>query len=198
MGAQRRLVGREAEQQRLVATVEGAARGMPSATLVHGEPGIGKTCLVRDLIEHARAEGVHTLFGQCLRFGADVTSYVPFIQAISQWLQSAARADRDRVFLGVTTVAEVVPALGSRDQESGIVLFQLSAALDRLADDAPLSLSSTTCSGPTRARSTCLPRDRRFYAGSAHCGRRHLPRHRPVRGSPAARLARRHGPYAVR
>lgn len=42
-----------------------------------------ETSLVREAAGAARADGHHVLFGQCLRFGADVTSYVPFTQALT-------------------------------------------------------------------------------------------------------------------
>ena len=54
---------------------------------MHGEAGIGKTSMVREAADVARGEGSHVLLAQCLRFGADVTSYLPFTQALTHWLR---------------------------------------------------------------------------------------------------------------
>ena len=44
-----------------------------------------------------RAGCCHVLFGQCLRFGANVTSYVSFTQALTHWLQTTTSENRDRL-----------------------------------------------------------------------------------------------------
>ena len=135
------LVGRDDEMLRLQDALEDAARGAPSATLVHGEAGIGKTSLVRDLAERAQARGFHVVSGGCLRFGAEVTSYVPFSQALGQWLATADAETRARVFPGAHTMADLVPALARRHEtNSGVVLFQIAEALQALWLDRPTLL----------------------------------------------------------
>ena len=42
------IVGRIEEQEAIAAALEGAAAGQPSVVWVEGEPGFGKTALVRD------------------------------------------------------------------------------------------------------------------------------------------------------
>ncbi|HEY7722779.1 MAG TPA: AAA family ATPase [Pedococcus sp.] len=133
MDAPHLLVGREPERARLRGALRDAAEGRPRAVLLHGEAGIGKTSLVRDMERVARSDGFHVLFGQCLRFGADVTSFVPFSQALSHWLRATPAETRERVLPGVTTVGQAVPAL--TDRQTGLALFQLGAVVETLERD---------------------------------------------------------------
>ena len=138
MEASQHLVGREAERGRLMRALRDAAEGRPGTVLVHGEAGIGKTTLVRHMEQAAQSDGFHVLFGQCLRFGADVTSYVPFSRALGHWLRATPSETRERVLPGASTLAQAVPALA--DRESGLALFQLGSVLESLEHDRPTLL----------------------------------------------------------
>ena len=59
------LVGREREQARLRDGLDNALSGCGSLVLVSGEAGIGKTTLIRNLIEQAERQGVLVLTGGC-------------------------------------------------------------------------------------------------------------------------------------
>lgn len=126
------LVGRESERQALRTVVERAVSGEPAMLLLHGEAGIGKTCLVREAAGVAGEEGLHILFGQCLRFGANVTSFVPFTQAFTQWLRTTGSECRDRL-APHGTVDDLVPALN--DPSGGLVLLQIGTAVDAIQAD---------------------------------------------------------------
>ena len=126
------LVGRESERQALRAAIERAVSGEPGMLLVHGEAGIGKTSLVREAAGTAGEEGLHILFGQCLRFGANVTSYVPFTQAFTQWLRTTGSDCRDRL-APHGTVDDLVPALN--DPSGGLALLQIGTAVDAIQAD---------------------------------------------------------------
>ena len=126
------LVGRESERQALRAVIERAVSGEPGMLLLHGEAGIGKTSLVREAAGEAGDEGLHVLFGQCLRFGANVTSYVPFTQAFTQWLRTTGSECRDRL-APHGTVQDLVPALN--DPSHGLVLLQIGTAVDAIQAD---------------------------------------------------------------
>jgi DNA-binding CsgD family transcriptional regulator/tetratricopeptide (TPR) repeat protein len=137
MDVQPVLVGREPEREALRAVVERAASGQPSMLLLHGEAGIGKTSLVREAAGVAGDEGCHVLFGQCLRFGANVTSYVPFTQAFTLWLRTARSEYRDRL-APHGTVDDLVPALS--DPSGGLALLQIGTAVDAIQSDGPTIL----------------------------------------------------------
>ena len=126
------LVGREPERQALRAVIESAVSGEPGLLLVHGEAGIGKTSLVREAAGAAGDDGLHVLFGQCLRFGANVTSYVPFTQALTQWLRTTESGCRDRL-APHGTVDDLVPALN--DPSGGLALLQIGTAVDAIQAD---------------------------------------------------------------
>lgn len=137
MDGQPALVGRESEQAALQAAVEGAVGGEPGLVLIHGEAGIGKTSLVREAADAARVGGCHVLLGQCLRFGANVTSYVPFTQGITQWLRTTGSNSRDRL-APHGRLSDLVPAIAH--PVDGIVLLQIGAFLDALQQDKPTVL----------------------------------------------------------
>jgi DNA-binding CsgD family transcriptional regulator len=126
------LVGREPERQALRTVIERAVAGEPGLLLLHGEAGIGKTSLVREAAAAAGEEGLHVLFGQCLRFGAHVTSFVPFTQALTQWLRTTDSECRDRIAPhGV--LKDLVPSLD--DPSGGLALLQIGTAVDAIQAD---------------------------------------------------------------
>jgi predicted ATPase len=57
------LVGRDAELVVATAALADVTAGRAAALTIEGEAGIGKTTLVRRLVEDARARGVTTFFG---------------------------------------------------------------------------------------------------------------------------------------
>ena len=56
------LAGRVLEQRHLTETLSASAEGVPAAVLVHGEAGVGKTRLVRQVTEHFRTLGHEVLW----------------------------------------------------------------------------------------------------------------------------------------
>lgn len=137
MDGQPALVARESERGALRAAIEGAVAGDPGLILVHGEAGIGKTSLVLEAAHAAQTDGLHVLLGQCLRFGANVTSYVPFTQAITHWLRTAESESRDRLTPD-GKLDDLVPAL--IEPSEGVALLQIGALLDALQADRPTVL----------------------------------------------------------
>jgi predicted ATPase/class 3 adenylate cyclase len=90
-------------------TVEGARR----AVLVSGEPGIGKTRLVTELVRHAHDVGATVLWGRCdEELGAP---FEPFAEALRHYVQSVA-ADRLRAEIGPLggELTRLLPELGAR------------------------------------------------------------------------------------
>lgn len=131
------LVGRKHERAVLRSALERAVSGQPSMVLVHGEAGIGKTCLVREAAAGAEGDGAHVLVGHCLRFGGSVASYLPFTQALSQWLRTSETAARGRLAPN-GRLEDLVPAL--HHDSGGLALLQIGAVLDELQADRPTVL----------------------------------------------------------
>ena len=77
------LVGREAEVTRLRRLLAEAAAGEPRALVVHGEAGVGKTRLVREVVTE---QEVRVLWGACVHFGASTLPFAPIVVALRPWL----------------------------------------------------------------------------------------------------------------
>lgn len=127
------LVGRAEERAALRSAVADAAAGGPGLVLVHGEAGIGKTWLAREAAEQARADGHHVLIGQCLRFGANVTSYLPFSRAFEQWLRSGG--SNTVAAGGAGTLNDLMPSLVR--SSNGVGILEIGRVLDRMQMDRP-------------------------------------------------------------
>jgi tetratricopeptide (TPR) repeat protein len=72
------LVGRATELATLGAAFEAVRQGGPSALLIGGEAGVGKTRLISEFSAAARAVGARVLTGGCLELGADGLPFGPF------------------------------------------------------------------------------------------------------------------------
>src|SRR5215207_1787034 len=91
------FVGRARELGTLRALLPGAAREGGGVALLAGEPGSGKSRLVRELAQEAAADGVLVLYGAC---DAVVrTPYGPFVTALEQ-LARVSEPDVFRTDLG--------------------------------------------------------------------------------------------------
>jgi ABC-type oligopeptide transport system substrate-binding subunit/predicted Ser/Thr protein kinase len=83
-----RMVGRERELQQATALWSRALDGEGRMLLISGEPGIGKTRLVRELMTHVEVSGGRALVGASYAEGG--TPYAPFRQIIRQVLRSVS------------------------------------------------------------------------------------------------------------
>lgn len=81
-----RLVGREAELAEEAALWQKAVAGEGQVLLVSGEPGVGKTRLVRELMTQTQASGAIVLVGECYAEGG--APYAPIGQIIRQALDT--------------------------------------------------------------------------------------------------------------
>jgi class 3 adenylate cyclase len=79
-----RLIGREVERQQLRQRWSEAQQARGQLVLLSGEPGVGKSRLAIDLVEHARQGGATVLAGGCYEFEA-TTPYLPFVEAFREW-----------------------------------------------------------------------------------------------------------------
>ncbi|MCW2509986.1 MAG: Transcriptional regulator, LuxR family, partial [Modestobacter sp.] len=76
------LVGRAEELARLMAHVDRAVEGRPSAVLVAGDAGVGKSRLIEELSRQAAGRGVRVLTGHCVDLGDVGLPYLPFVDLL--------------------------------------------------------------------------------------------------------------------
>ena len=81
-----RFVGRESELNEARSLWSKAAAGDGQTLLVSGEPGIGKTRLMRELSTHVEITGGHALVGVCYAEGG--APYAPFAQILRKALKN--------------------------------------------------------------------------------------------------------------
>jgi ABC-type transport system substrate-binding protein/DNA-binding SARP family transcriptional activator len=102
-----RLVGREAEMREMTDLWKRTAGGESQVLLVSGEPGVGKTRLVRELVTLVRVVKGQALVGECYAEGS--LPYAPFAQC----LQDLDLSEFDRLF-GLADLLTLAPALRLR------------------------------------------------------------------------------------
>lgn len=75
------LVGREAELGRLIAALDRADLAAPTAVVIAGDAGVGKSRLVSDLLSLAEDRGSVALVGHCVDIGLGLP-YLPFSEIL--------------------------------------------------------------------------------------------------------------------
>ncbi|BCY09101.1 hypothetical protein L3i22_041890 [Actinoplanes sp. L3-i22] len=103
------LVGRAEELALLRQSVELAFAGSPTRRIVQGEPGVGKTRLVREIAAEAGRRGALVVWGSCLE-GDGTPSMWPWEQTLRPILDSLPAPQREK-WLG----SEVAGLLETRD-----------------------------------------------------------------------------------
>ncbi len=107
-------VGRDEEQASIDGALARAAGGEPMLVLVRGEAGIGKSRLVADAIERARAADLPVLHGACLDLDGQGLPYLPFIEALRIFVRTASR-EHALAILGpaLADLAPLVPEIAA-------------------------------------------------------------------------------------
>ena len=82
------FVGRESEFAQLREQLESVIDGRGGAALIEGEPGIGKTRMLEELITYARIRGATVLTSSCHEADA-APAYWPFAQAVRAFVRDA-------------------------------------------------------------------------------------------------------------
>lgn len=104
------LIGRAEELGRLVGCFQAALESGPSAATVSGEPGIGKTRLIRELAHPVRDRGGLVLYGAAPH--AAGSPYDPFLEALGHYLGDAPSAELDRLWeIDPPVLTQLLPEL---------------------------------------------------------------------------------------
>lgn len=134
------MVGRDADLAELRRAFDRAVGGEPSAVLIEGEAGIGKTRLLREfLAEVAARADVHV--GRCLDLGTARSAYGPLIGILRSIVETIGVTEaRAAVGVGAEALRMLVPELGggaaqreltSPDALRGAVITLIEAAAER-------------------------------------------------------------------
>ena len=105
------FVGRDAERAELGRWLDRAVRGRGGLVLVGGEPGVGKTRLVEQLLDAARQQGCLALTGRCYE-SEGTAPFIPFVEIIEQYARVApSEVMRETLGDAAPEVARLVPDL---------------------------------------------------------------------------------------
>src|SRR5689334_8936719 len=112
MGARpdRRFAGRAAEQEFLGGALSRAVSGVPHAIVIHGEAGIGKTRLAREV---CRDSHLNVLWGSCVHFGSASVPFAPIIGGLRDWLGRAGDDEQTEILAGTDGLSALLPSLGA-------------------------------------------------------------------------------------
>lgn len=108
------FVGRTREYGQLLGLLARLTSGQGHVVLIEGEPGIGKSRLLREFAQHARHLGLHTLAanGYAIEQGMP---YQPVTELVGQALDQCASAALQRLGpIALAELAALVPALAER------------------------------------------------------------------------------------
>lgn len=112
-----RLIDRVEEMKLLKEAVDRAIQGQGGLVFLHGEAGIGKTRLARELGAYARLRGIQVLYGRCpALFRMDgVPPYVLWSEVIKDYLETCSPELLYKVIgFYPSEVAKLVPELGRK------------------------------------------------------------------------------------
>jgi len=113
-------VGRKREIGTFRAAIQAAARGRGGMFLISGEPGIGKTRLIEEIVALAQRQELRVLLGRCVD-DDEAVPYLPFVEMLESCATGFANGSALRTLLG----------------EEGPELARLMPKLRRLMPDLP-------------------------------------------------------------
>jgi predicted ATPase len=128
---QRHTVGRAKERAELRAGFETATAGRGLLLCVAGEPGIGKTTLVEDVLDELQAEGLacNVARGRCSERLAGAEAYLPILEALDSLLRGDASEPAARLMklVAPTWYVQVAP-LSDDDSSAARLSTDVKAA----------------------------------------------------------------------
>jgi DNA-binding CsgD family transcriptional regulator len=142
------LVGRDGQMAALEGAFASVRQGGPTAVLLGGEAGVGKSRLVSEFGRAAEAAGACVLTGGCLELGTDGLPFAPFTAVIRELVHEFGADAVASMLPGRTTrgLARLLPELGEPDTsgdpgEARARLFEdVLSTLDHLARHSPVVL----------------------------------------------------------
>ena len=146
------LVGRDEQMAALDAAFASVRQGGPTAVLLGGEAGLGKSRLVSEFGQAAAAAGARVLTGGCLELGTDGLPFAPFTAVLRDLVHELGADAVASMLPGRTTrgLARLLPELGEPDTrpdndrdpgEARARLFEeVLSTLDHLARHSPVVL----------------------------------------------------------
>jgi len=142
------LVGRDEQMAALEAAFASVRQGGPSAVLLGGEAGVGKSRLVSEFSRTAASAGARVLTGGCLELGTDGLPFAPFTAVLRELVHEMGADAVAAMLPGRTTrgLARLLPELGEPDTsgdpaEARARLFEeVLSALDHLTRHSPVVL----------------------------------------------------------
>jgi len=142
------LVGRDEQMAALEDAFASVRQGGPTAVLLGGEAGVGKSRLVGEFGRAAEAAGACVLVGGCLELGTDGLPFAPFTSVLRDLVHEFGADEVASMLPGRTTrgLARLLPELGEPDTvgdpgEARARLFEeMLSALDHLARHSPVVL----------------------------------------------------------
>jgi DNA-binding CsgD family transcriptional regulator len=145
------LVGRQAEHDTLRRLLDALARGSGGIVVVEGEPGIGKTRLVTEVVVDAGRRGLTVLVGAADEIEGE-RPFGPFVDALGL---SPGSADPERASLGrLAWGDDRTPQSMAADDVGFRIVESILGLLERLASKAPvvLVLEDLHWTGPSTVR----------------------------------------------
>lgn len=109
------VCGRDAELSLLRDALTRAMAGRGGVVFITGEPGIGKSRLVRELLGHARSAGALTVTGRAVPAGSG-TPYRPLTEALLQILRDRPLPTSGELAPWLPALRAILPGIGPADQ----------------------------------------------------------------------------------
>jgi tetratricopeptide (TPR) repeat protein len=108
------FVGRSREYELLMQLIAGLAGGAGNTVLIEGEPGIGKSRLIRETVRYAESLGLPAIATNCYEIERAIP-YQPVINLVTRALERASDAALSRLApVSLAELAALVPAVAQR------------------------------------------------------------------------------------
>lgn len=108
-----RFVGREPELAALAERMQAAERGESSVVLLSGEPGIGKSRLLRELAGRALSQGWMVLSGRAYDTEG-MPPYLPVVEVLRQYVHASSDEELEPIVSAAPQIAMLLPEVAVR------------------------------------------------------------------------------------